>query len=413
MIIFIISTSLLTGCRDASEVDDNIYVVAIGLDKGVNNKIVLTVQYPSYKVSKGAQEGETGAAGSNVHSIEAPTVLEGIDLLNMAISRRISFIHNKILVISEDLAREGVGDYLAPFTRFRGSRRTMFVVVCKGSALEFIKENKGAIGTSITKTTELLISQYKNTGFFPNVNFHDFYKNMLSPYGEATAIYAGVNKTKELKVNPGDERSPLVTQQDLKAGELPRVGTTKRELVGTALFHGDKMVGTFNPYETRYMLMLTGKFQKGFLTLEDEKYPEKGIVVSLRYGRPVQIKGRFDDDKPVIDINLNIEADINAIQSRINYEDIKLIGDLNKQLEKEIKNGVTKMIGKTQKEYKSDVFEFGKKFAGYFSTIDEWEKYKWLSKYPEAKVNVDVEVNVRRTGHIIYSSPILDGTELD
>jgi Ger(x)C family germination protein len=407
-------SSLLAGCRDASEVDDNIYAIAIGIDKGVNNKVVLTIQYPSYISSRGNEGGESVTKGSNVHSIEAPSVLEGIDLLNMAISRRVSFIHNKILVISEDLAREGVGDYLAPFGKFRGSRRTMFVVVCKGSAIEFIKENRvSVIGGSVTKTTELMISQSKNTGFFPTVEFHEFYKNITSSYGEAVAIYTGVNNTKEIEVSPGKKESPLVTQGDLKPGELPRVGTSKREYVGTAIFQGDKMVGSFNPYETRYMLILTGKFRKGFLTLEDEKSPGKAIVYSIRYGRSPEIKGRFDDDKPVIDIMLNMEADIDAIQSRINYEDTKMIEELNKQLKNEIKEGVEKTIAKTQKEYKTDIFEFGNKFAGYFQTIDQWEKYNWISQYPEAKVNINVEVNVRRTGHTIYSSPIIGNDELN
>jgi spore germination protein KC len=412
MIFFILLSSILTGCRDASEVDDNVYAVAIGIDKGVNNKVVLTILYPSYRGAKGGESGDSTVRGSNVHSIEAPSVLEGIDLLNMAISRRVSFLHGKMLVISEDLAREGIGDFLSPIAKFRGTRRTLFVVVCKGSALEFIKANRiSAIGGSVTKTIELMLEQSKNTGFFPNTSYHEFYKNILSPYGEASAIYAGVNDTEELDVNLGKREAPLVTQRDFKPGELPRVGTGKREFVGTALFKGDKMVGSFNPYETRYMLMLTNKFEKGFMTIEDEKAPGKAVVLNIRYGRPVQIKGHFDDGKPVIDIALNIEADINSIQSRINYEDLKKVEELNKQLKEEIKEGVEKIIEKTKNEYKTDVFEFGKKFAGYFPTIDEWEKYNWRSHYSEARVNVEVEVNVRRTGHTIDSSPILGESE--
>lgn len=412
MVIFLLLSSLLTGCRDASEVDDNVYAVAIGIDKGVNNKIVLTILYPSYRGAKEGESGENPTRGSNIHSIEAPSILEGIDLLNMAISRRVSFIHAKMFVISEDLAREGIGDFLSPVAKFRGLRRSLFVIISSGSALEFIKANRvSAIGGSVTKTIELMLEQSKNTGFFPNINFHEFYKNILSPYGEAAAIYAGVNKAKEIDINLGKSEAPLVTQKDFKPGELPRVGTGKREFVGTAVFKGDKMVGNFNPYETRYMLMLTNKFNKGFMTLEDEKAPGKAIVLNIRYGRPVKIRGRFDDDKPVIDIALNIEADINSIQSRINYENLKTVEELNKQLKQEIKEGVEKVIEKTKNEYKADVFEFGKKFAGYFPTINEWEEYNWKSKYPDAIVNVEVEVNVRRTGHTIDSSPILGGSE--
>lgn len=413
IMLLLFSNTLLSGCRDASEVDDNVYAVAIGLDKGLNNKAVLTIQYPLYKQHQntGMSGGGDGESTSNVHSIETPALLEGIDLMNMAISRRVILSHTKMLVISEDFAREGVGDFLAPLARFRGSRRSMFVVICKGRAMDFIQENKTTIGASITKGIELMIQQSKNTGFFPMINFQEFYKDILSTYGQAAAIYSGINNLDRLQTNSGKNKSPLITERDLKPGELPRLGTAKREFVGTAVFSGDKMVGSLNPYETRYMQMLTGKFKKGIMTIEDKKSSGEGIVLNIRHGRKTKIIGSFDHGKPIIDIDLNIEADIYAIHSRINYESLKLIKDLNKQLEEEIKDGVKKTIDKTKKEFKSDVFEFGKKFAGYFPTIQEWEKYNWASHYPETKINVNVVVNVRRTGLNIYSSPIMGETD--
>lgn len=401
---------LLTGCRDSSEVDDNIYAVAVGLDKGVNNKVIVTIQYPKYSSIRGGggDSSNTGEDTSTIHSMEAPSLLEAIDLLNMAISRRVSLLHTKMLVISEDFAKEGIGAFLAPLSRFRETRRTMFVVVTKGTANNFLQENKTTIGPSITKAIELMMAQSKHNGFFPSLNFHNFYRDIISTYSNATAIYAGINDWGHLKTEGGKRESPLVTQRDLKPGELPRRSPAKREFVGTAVFNGDKMVGSLNPYETRYMLMLQGKFRKGIMTIEDEKSPGNGIIVSIRNGRPTKVKGWFDNSKPVIDIDLNIEADIGAIHSRINYESSKLVEDLNKQLEQEIKKGVEKTIEKTKKEFKTDIFQFGKKLAGYFPTIQEWEKYNWLSHYPDAKVNVNVKVNVRRTGLMIESSPIME-----
>jgi spore germination protein KC len=408
IIALLFLSSLLAGCRDSSEVDDNVYVTAIGLDKGANNKVIVTIQYPVYSSQKGDTGGGSSSGGrSNIHSVESPSLLEGIDLMNMSISRRISLLHTKMLIISEDFAREGIGDFLAPLSRFRGVRRTMSVAVSKGSAMEFIQENKTYIGESITKSMELMLAQSKNTGFFPQINFFEFYRDITSNYGNAVAIYAGVNKSTKLEIGSGKKEAPFVIERDVKPGELPRLGTGKSEFVGSALFLGDKMVGSLNPYETRYMLMLRGKFNKGIMTIEDKKAPGKGIILSIRNGRPVKIHGRFEDGRPIIDIDLNIEADIGAIHSRINYENSKLIEDLNEQLKEEIQEGMKKTIDKTKKEYKTDPFEFGKKFAGYFKTIQEWENYKWPSHYPETKVNINVEVNVRRTGLTIDSTPIV------
>lgn len=410
--LFTALSLIISGCRDSSEVDDNVYAVSIGLDIGINNKVIVTVQYPVYIKGSGGENGvESGVGGnSNVHSVEAPAILEAIDLMNMAISRRVQLTHTKMLVISEDLAKQGIGAFLAPLARYRGSRRTMFIVVTKGKAIDFIYENQTNIGESITKSMELMMAQSKHTGFFPMENFHYFYRDILSNYSNAIAIYAGVNKHQELNVGGGEANPSIVTQSDIKPGEMPRLGTAKREFVGTAIFNGDKLVGSLNPYETRYMLIITNKFKKGIMTIEDKNSPGNGIIFSIRNGRATKVRGRLVNGKPVIDVDVNIEADINAIHSRINYESLKLIENLNKQLKEELQTGIEKTIEKTKNEYKSDIFGFGKAFAGYFPTIQEWEKFDWLSHYPDAKVNVNVTVNIRRTGTNIDSSPIQKGT---
>lgn len=413
IIILTLLSLMLTGCRDSSEVDDNIYAVAIGLDKGVNNKVIVTIQYPKYRLARGGEGGATGSGEdtSTVHSVEAPSLLEAIDLMNMAISRRVSLIHTKMLIISEDFAREGIGDFLSPLSRFRETRRTMFVIVTKGTAASFLQENKTTIGPSITKAIELMMAQSRKTGFFPPQNYHYFYRDILSTYGNGYAIYAGINDLQELKIDAGNKKAPLITEGNLKPGEMPRLGPAKREFVGTAVFNGDKMVGSLNAYETRYLLMLRRQFRKGIMTIEDKKAPGKGLIFSIRNGRPTKVNGHFENGKPVIDIDLNIEADIGAIHSRINYESSKLIEDLNKQLKEEIKKGMEKTIEKTKNEYKTDIFGFGKELAGYFSTIQAWENYNWFSHFPETKVNVNVEVNVRRTGLMLESSPIMESSE--
>lgn len=105
-------------------------------------------------------------------------------------------------------------------------------------------------------------------------------------------------------------------------------------------------------------------------------------------------------------LKINIECDLGAIQGRESYEKLDKINDLNKQIEKYIENGITKTIEKTQKEWGTDIFGFGGYIARSFYTVTEFEKYNWLSHYRDAKVNVDVTVNVRRTGRLMSSSPV-------
>lgn len=416
--ISIFLCSILAGCQ-AVEVDDDVYAVVIGLDKGVHNKLMLTIQYPTYKGGGGGgqmgggqkKEEEDGGSnqvpGANIHTIETPSILGGIDIFNMAISRRISLIHVKLLIISEELAMEGIGDYLDPLVRNRSSRGSMFVLVTNGKAVDFIKENKANVGESLTKSIELMEEQSKKTSYFPNTNFLEFYRDISSSYNNPYAAYVGVNDLKKLTTPVKDEKSKLITEQDFLPGDMPRDGVSKREYVGTAVFDGDRMVGSLNPSETRYMLILNGKFKRGVFTLEDKNAPGKAIVIDVSLKKKPSVKARFEDGDPVFDIRLDIDANIESIQSRVKYEQLNMMDDLNNQIKSYIESGIEKTLEKAQKELNCDVFGFGIKLAGSFTTIQEWEDYNWLSHFPEAEINVDLKVNTGRTGLILESPPIL------
>ncbi|MCX7920730.1 MAG: Ger(x)C family spore germination protein [Clostridia bacterium] len=405
---------IMTACTtDGKEIDDQVYALILGLDKGVDNKIRLTIQYPTYKGGGGMQKSEGGGEDKKsgqidntvVTTIEASSILEGINLLNTVTSRRISLVHLKKVVFSEYIARQGIKNYLEPLARFREIRRITQIAVCRGSAEDFINENKTLIGESISKSMELMTSQSQNTGYFPKTPFETFYKGILSPYGQAYSTYVGINDFKHLKPL-SEATAPLRTEYPILPGEIPRTGDLARETIGTAVFDGDRMVGSLNSYETRYFMMVSGGFEKGIFTLEDRSMPGSAIPFDVRLGRKPKVKVTFNNGVPIIDVNLNIEADIGAIQSRIPYEKLERIDELNDLIADIIQNGIKKTIEKTQKEWNTDIFSFGYQAAKHFFTIQEFEKYNWLRHYKEAKVNVSVQANVRRTGLMTESAPV-------
>ncbi|MBK1811252.1 Ger(x)C family spore germination protein [Clostridium sp. YIM B02505] len=433
MILIFLSCLFLTGCtKDSREIDDQVYSLVIGCDKGICNKMRLTVQFPVYKSggndnsgndknSNGSTHGISNNGNTLFETVEAPSILEGINLLGSATTRRISLVHTKTIIFSEAVAREGIEDYLAPISRFRETRRIMQVVICKGSAEEFIRNNNTLIGESTAKAMELASTQANYSGYYPEQSFQEFYTGVISPYKQSYSVYAGLNEFKKLQpLDKGgslpldsDEifSSMLKTQYNLPPGEMPRSGNRKIEFMGVAVFNGSKMVGALNAYETRYLLMVVGKFKKGFFTIEDEQSKNKAIVVDMRLGRRPKISAYFKEGIPIINVKLNIEADIGAIQSRLPYERLDKIDELNNSIEQIIQRGVSDLIRKTQQDYNTDIFGFGKIAARNFSTVTKFEEYNWLKHYKDAKINVEVDANVRRTGIMFSSAPIRDNED--
>ena len=93
MCLVLLSILIFTGCtEDSTEIDDQVYTLMIGADKGVNNKVRVTVQFPVYKSGGGDSAGgsskkssgsgsegnkeDTGeVSGTIVETVEAPSTI--------------------------------------------------------------------------------------------------------------------------------------------------------------------------------------------------------------------------------------------------------------------------------------------------------------------------------------------------
>lgn len=405
LLIFLMLFTVLTGCYDAVEIDDEVYPVMLGVDKGANNKFRITIQYSVYGAANRNQEG-TQRTQSNIAVIEAPSIIESMEIFGQEISRRITLKHLKVIVFSEKIAVEGIGKYILGIQRYREMRNTVAITVVKGEAQNFVRENLSIIGESLPKMVELFFSQPLHNSYSAEEQFFDFYQSILSSYKQPVASYGGVNDYSNIGEGENQKDIPPITGKGYLPGEIPRKGSAKRELSGTAVFNGDKMVGYLDSYETRYYLLVEGKFRGATITINDKYKPSTVIVAYIKLARKPKVKAHFSGGKPVIDVNLKVEADIVSINNKTPYEKLYMIQDLNAQIKDFLSKGINKTIEKTQKEYESDIFGFGYHVVDNFKTIQEWEDYNWLSHYKDAKINVNLTVNVRRMGAGFYTSDI-------
>lgn len=412
ILMLVILTLTLTSCYDANEIDDMLHVVAVGIDKGISDKWRLTLEFST--MSGGGSGSSQSSGGSESQgeytyvTIDAPSFFTGIDMLNTALPRKLTFIHAQIIVLSEELAKSGlIGEYIAPINRFREMRRSAHVFVVKGKASEFLKENKPFIGNMVSKNFQILINESDDTGFFPHITLEHFYAGLKSSYNQPIVTLAAINGFDAFKKEGEPWGTEFNTGGNYTAGALPRAGENKIELFGTALFDGDKMVGELNGDETRYMLMARGEFERGFFTMQDPQKPELIIPLDVKGPTEPEVRVTFDKAKPIIYLKVHLNADLLAVQSRINYEKPELKELLESAFQQIVKGGIEKVIRKCQ-GLNVDVFMFGDNAKKNFLTISDLENYNWNSHFKDAEVKVEVEFSIRRTGTQIDSYPIYD-----
>ena len=112
-------------------IDNLAYVVAIGIDVGKNENLLLSLQISL--PSSGEESSGSSAQSSSVvvESVECPSINSGISLFNSYLGKEINLSHCKVLVISEEYAVDGVSEVLYTLTNEMQFRTTSNIIISK------------------------------------------------------------------------------------------------------------------------------------------------------------------------------------------------------------------------------------------------------------------------------------------
>ena len=445
LLLFLVTVVCAAGCWDRTEVDDLAFIMAIGLDEAPNDQVYATfhIAVPRAVAGAGGAGGGSGGGGgggagqqtSLITTLMGHSVLSLLNLLNTHVDRRPSLVHGKMVVIGEKLAKRGIGLYIGELVRFREARRTMFLAVTQGTAKEFIEKNRPIIEQNPAKNLELLALANRQTGFIPPSQIHRFLVETQSLGEEPVVILAGIREeapggrteqsTGGSSGRPDDSSEgrspgggggteppkmpklppvPVRSDSDYTAGRSPSVGGNPVELLGGAVFRGDRMVGKITGQDVRAMLMIRGTFKRGTLVLEDPFVKGRYVSCDIRLARPTEIRVSKEGQEFHVKVKIMLEGEVIGSQSRIDYSDPKKLHTLEKRFAEDLKRSCEDLIRKAQKGFRADIFAFGNKVRHLTKTWREWEDLNWPARFPEARVDIDFRLDLRRTG-LLFKPP--------
>jgi spore germination protein KC len=427
--LVLLQTMPLLGCYDSKELDEKTFLTMIGVDVGTEHPLKLSLQFEKLteqdKSSNDTEDKST--SNTEVVSEEVDTIFTGQGLLTIATSRQYENAHTKIVVFSEEVARsKQFQQYVSSIYRNHSVRGISYIMITKGKAEDFLKEDQLMTNTYTAKAVEILMRQTNYNAYFPRVTIDNAYNEMKSSKRKVIIPLAAVNKqvedseteteegknetTKDASKQKNGEKQPSEeksTEDDAyKAGELPRSGGLAREVFGSAVLEGTKMIGELTGEETRILLMVRDEFKKADFSSKDPLKKNQMISLTVERARAPEIKVETKGERPVIHVRISLDGDVDSIFSTIDYERPQMKKILEEAFEDDIKTHLDALIEKCQKEFKSDVFGFGRAAVMHFLTIDEWEKYNWRKAFPEAKVITEVSFAIRRTGTLMKAEKL-------
>ncbi|WP_407272329.1 Ger(x)C family spore germination protein [Radiobacillus sp. PE A8.2] len=400
--IFIVLIFLvLTGCYDKVELEQQSYVIAIGVDKTDEKGVFrFTFQIANPEV------GSTVGAGSSEDPKETVT-LTGGDILtatntaNSFVSKEITLDQTKVLIISEELARSG--DFIRIIqsaSRTTQIRRGVQIIVSKENASVFLNNNNPKLETRPHKYYQYMISRAKETGIIPDADIHRFFQITEGDADLFLAIYATteIGKTK----HDGYEDEYI-------AGEIPQQGGNTTQFMGSAVFKEGVMIDTLDGQETRISLVFdyTQNLDDLLSTYVDPVDDEYRIAADYSQKTAPEVKVKYNKNKPTkIDVTVNFQIEILAIPSLVDYAKNKEYQKLlSKSIEEALEKKASELIKKTQEVYRAEPFYWSLFVRKYFRTIEQYEQADWNENiYPNADITVNYNLVRLEFGKMINDS---------
>jgi len=378
----------LTGCWDRDEIEEEAFVVAIGLDESESgNGLLVTYQIANPQAGI-PNTGGRKEKSSIITTFNVPNFLTARDLANAYIARKINFSHAKTIVMSEALAKKKEGyKYLTAGLRDSGIRRDIKLIVSREKASEFIHNNNPMLETRPHKFFDLIAGRWKETGLVPFSNMMKFIQKFEKKEDGFLAIYASTNEYKENKEGNEDDYLP---------GQINRQGgANPAELIGSAVFKDGMMIGTLTGEETRLAMILRQRSETKYMgsTYRDPVNPEYRVAARLNKHLTTNVKMHTKQDPLVIDVHIPLHLEIHGIPSGVNYvtnmENQEL---LRKAIKTDLEEQFNSLIKKSQEDYGVNLFNWSHVARKKFLNLPEYKAFNLSEKYPEARINVNVEV---------------------
>lgn len=354
----------LTGCRISGEVENQAYVLTLGVDRLPSGMLEVTVRVPRVgRSSVGDSGGEEEGGAYLTFSAAGGDWAEALEALQWATPRRINLSHIEMLVASQALASEpGFAELVGQIAETPHLYATARFAVCEGAARAFIDAGKTIIGTRMSSELQALLKHYVEQGYIPQCSLADAYYAWHSVCSDPVALWVRC----EPEAQGGAPEAQ--TNDSFPVLESP----TQQRYGGTALFRGGVLADVLPMKQTALLNLVRGDTRALALECDGRR------IELTAEGRP-RLRARVDGDAARLSLAVSLSTiDVGADLSRV---------------EDKLREALAALVQRCQR-LGCDPFGFADSAISQFWTVSDWLACGWPERYAHAAL--DVRVSVRR-----------------
>lgn len=373
---------IMTGCWNYHELNQLAITTAMSIDITDDGDYRVSILIANGKNNQ--TNNREGQSQTVVYSGEGKTISRAFREINLQIPKIPYIGHLGVVVVSEDVAKQGMRDVLDYLLRNPESVKRFYLIMAHEDSAEDVIKVLSPLetfpGQSITTNISLSNEQ---EAISTAITYSKFVENLLKKGKDPSLPTISISG----KADKGSD------DKNLESSDIE----TKNKLGPVALFKDDKFVYLASKTESRGINIVTNQVDEMIIEYE---CGEGNIVVNLT-GMSSNIDVKLKNDKPSATVSVKSEGAIQEVTCDENIQDNDVILKIEDKVEKKVKEKIKNAIEVTQ-EYDSDIFGVGnlfyKKYPSYFENLDNWRDiYKTVSFDYKVDINLNTKGSVEKT----------------
>lgn len=348
------------------QIEGNSFILAIGIDKGIDNpeNVRLTVLSPKTDIPTG-KGGQQEATKQEVATVEGKTLFDATRNLKALQHKNYFWGHIRYVFIGQEAASENILSFTDMLIRDHDIRLSMLVFVTKGDRAE-----------KLLKLGEKL-----------NLYLPDVFKGLVENIG-------GLSISKEVKL------SSLICTFDnpYLDAYIPYVSIINKDktyvtLNGFAIFKRMKLIDFISDKTARGLNWVTGNVKSGCIVIKDKD--NKDITLEI-IDSDSKLKSSFNNGNSTVTINILTSANVVEQKSQKNIYTEEQIADLEDEFRKEVYKEVENIVNIARS---NNVDILGISDEIYHKHPLRWKEIKnnWNTIFTDIKIDINVEAKINRT----------------
>ena len=364
IIILIISICIqFCGCWNYNDIENLVVVLGLGVSKNPQtNQYTLTFEVARSMVGKDAK------LATEIKTVTGDTIFDGIRNSVGVIGTKLYWGHAAILIISEEITKEGILQVLDMMSRSTQIRSDLLVAVTAEKNIKDIFKYKDPIHETVSGHLLSTFDAYEDSGKYVSVPIYKLIYNMTQ-----------------------NQSAVLPILEISRENSEPVIFIDK-----TAILKGEKMIGEINSIETRSLLVLRGEIKNKYVFAIKKSEETPGATVEVTKSI-INIKPKEINNELVANIKVDIEAKLIELQSQEDYI-VEKNDELQVIFEEVIKKQLSHVIKKTQKEFKVDIIGIGgivrSEMPNYYKKIEK----EWNYIFENMDINIEVNMTIVGSG---------------